>query len=37
MPDLGIPELMIIGVFGVLVGGVVAGIGWMILRPKPKQ
>lgn len=36
MSELGIPELMVIGVIGVLVAAVVLGLGWMIFRPKPK-
>jgi hypothetical protein len=33
---MGIPELMVIGLFGVLVAGVALGFGWMIFRPRSK-
>jgi len=36
MREIGIPELMIIGIFGVLAAGVALGLGWMIFRPRPK-
>jgi hypothetical protein len=34
MAELGIPELMIIGVVGVLVAAVALGFGWMIFGRK---
>ena len=34
MRDLGIPELMMIGVFGVLAGGVALGLAWMLFGRK---
>jgi hypothetical protein len=37
MREIGIPELMIIGVCGVLAAAVALGLGWMIFRPRTRQ
>jgi hypothetical protein len=38
MLDIGIPELLAIGVFGVLAGGVALGLGWMLFgRRRTRQ
>ncbi len=34
MPEIGIPELMIIGVMGVLVAAVTLGVGWALFGRK---
>jgi hypothetical protein len=34
MLDLGIPELLMIGAFGVLAGGVALGLGWILFGRK---
>jgi len=34
MRELGIPELMMIGVFGVLAGGIALGFGWILFGRK---
>ena len=34
MRELGVPELMMIGVFGVLVAAVALGFGWMLFGRK---
>jgi hypothetical protein len=34
MREIGIPELMVIGVFGVLVAAVALGFGWMLFGRK---
>jgi hypothetical protein len=34
MRELGIPELMVIGIFGVLVAGVALGFAWMLFGRK---
>jgi hypothetical protein len=34
MREMEIPQLMMIGVFGVLAGGVALGLGWMLFGRK---
>jgi len=34
MRELGIPEMIVIGVFGVLVAAVALGFGWMLFGRK---
>jgi hypothetical protein len=34
MREIGIPELMIIGVLGVLAGGLTLGFGWILFGRK---